>query len=392
MHETDFDALLAQLLEPITAAEPGGRWMRYEPAFAALSRMREEDDPNLPMGDWERPLQKAEWGQVAEACIRLLNEDSKDFQVAAWLTDAWTRTHSWRGLYAGLQLMNGISERFWRAAWPALDEDDAERRIAPLVWMNSNLPRTIRSSIVLLPASLQRELPLTLLDWDSAPLLDDARPTPEQSLQARPSRRTLRERVRANDGIHLQTLLHQAEQVSTELQRLGHFLDTQLRDQSPSLSKLTTAIDDARQAARTLLPPDAVANTANSPPADRTALSEVTDEPANPNGGTHPAAAPLGTASPVQAASSVANSTAVPPWQINFSALDSATQRAQLYAALNDIAAQLKKIEPHSPTPYMIERALVLGNLPLPDMISAINASAGSMDRFFELLGITVTE
>ena len=188
------------------------------------------------------------------------------------------------------------------------------------------------------------------------------------------------------------TLLHQAEQVSTELQRLGHFLGTQLRDQSPSLSKLTTAIDDARQAARTLLPPDAVANTANSPPADRTALSEVTDEPANPNGGTHPAAAPLDTASPGNIPSGVASSAAVSPWQINFSALDSATQRAQLYAALNDIAAQLEKIEPHSPTPYMIERALVLGNLPLPDMISAINASAGSMDRFFELLGITVTE
>jgi type VI secretion system protein ImpA len=192
--------------------------------------------------------------------------------------------------------------------------------------------------------------------------------------------------------MHLQTLLHQAEQVSTELQRLGHFLDTQLRDQSPSLSKLTAAIDDARQAARTLLPPDAVANTANSTPADRTALTAVADEPANPNGSTHPATPPLDTASPGQAASGVANSTAVPPWQINFSALDSTTQRAQLYAALNDIAAQLKKIEPHSPTPYMIERALVLGNLPLPEMISAINASAGSMDRFFELLGITVTK
>jgi hypothetical protein len=27
--------------------------------------------------------------------------------------------------------------------------------------------------------------------------------------------------------------------------------------------------------------------------------------------------------------------------------------------------------------------------MPLPEMIAAINASAGSMDRFFELLGIS---
>jgi len=37
----------------------------------------------------------------------------------------------------------------------------------------------------------------------------------------------------------------------------------------------------------------------------------------------------------------------------------------------------------------MIERALALGTMPLPEMIAAINASAGSMDRFFELLGLT---
>jgi hypothetical protein len=40
----------------------------------------------------------------------------------------------------------------------------------------------------------------------------------------------------------------------------------------------------------------------------------------------------------------------------------------------------------------MIERALALGAMPFPDMITAINASAGSIDRFFELLGISQTK
>ncbi|MBU3708927.1 MAG: hypothetical protein FGM20_07445, partial [Burkholderiaceae bacterium] len=209
MGNIEFEAALNQLLLPISSAEPAGRWMRYEPTFAAISRMREEDDPNLPMGDWERPLQKADWAQVAEASSQLLKQDSKDFQVAAWLADAWIRTHSWQGLCAGLQLINGIAERFWRAAWPALDEDNADRRVAPFVWMNSNLPRTIRLNTVLLPVSLHREQPVTLLDWESAPLIDDGK-ADSASSDTRPSRRNLRERVRTSDGAFLQSVLYQA--------------------------------------------------------------------------------------------------------------------------------------------------------------------------------------
>jgi type VI secretion system protein ImpA len=360
MREIDFDSLLEQLLLPISSAEPAGRWMRYEPSFSELSRLREEDDPNLPMGDWERPLQKANWATVAEASIQLLEKDSKDFQVAAWLTDAWIRTHSWQGLYTGLQLLNGIAERFWRAAWPALDDDNADRRLAPFIWMNNNLPRTISLSTTLLPASLHREQALRLVDWDTAPLIDDAKAESKNSSLQRASRRTLREQVRTSDGAFLQSIISHAENASAELKRLTHFLDSQLRDESPSLSKLATAIDNARQAAQALLPPGATIRTPNP------SLVEDATQPSSPP--------------------TVGSAETSP---VDLPVLDTGTQRAQAYAALTDIAALLKKIEPNSPTPYMIERALALGAMPFPEMITAINASAGSIDRFFELLGIS---
>ena len=361
--------------------------MRYEPTFAAISRMREEDDPNLPMGDWERPLQKADWAQVAEAGSQLLKQDSKDFQVAAWLADAWIRTHSWQGLCAGLQLINGIAERFWRAAWPALDEDNADRRVAPFVWMNTNLPRTIRLNTVLLPVSLHREQPVTLLDWESAPLIDDGK-ADSASSDTRPSRRNLRERVRTSDGAFLQSVLYQAEQAKTDLQRLAHFLDAQLRDESPSLSKLMAAIDGARQAAQALLPPGVVVttpSTAVATDAAGTVNMTGTSSPALTTGNA-PNIAPNDL--PAHEPSHIASPVATDKTQ-NINHQDPAIERAQAYIALAEIAARLKILEPHSPTPFMIERALALGNMPLPEMIAAINASAGSMDRFFELLGIS---
>lgn len=390
MQVSDFEALLDSLLAPIAAAAPGGRWLRYEPAFAALSRLREEDDPNLPMGDWERPLKKADWAQVADACTRLLRDDSKDFQIAAWLCDAWVRTHSWRGLAPGLQLINGIAERFWRAAWPALDEDDAERRLAPFIWMNNNLPRTILCHFVLLPASVQRELALTLLDWETAPLHDDGKSETAQSGSPRLSRHTLRERVRDQDVTFLQALLYQTEQASTALQRLGHFLDTQLREQSPSLSKLAAALDSARQAALALLPEGTPLHPTPAVPTEQRSTVPDPQKQVSHDAVDFSTPAPFGTASAAAdtTPSGAARPAASPPWAINPGVLDPDAQRAQIYAALATIVIELKKIEPHSPTPYMIERALVLGNLPLPEMISAIHASAGSVDHFFELLGI----
>ena len=366
MDEIDFDGLLQQLLLPVSAAEPAGRWMRYEPSFSELSRLREEDDPNLPMGDWERPLQKANWANVAEASIRLLEKDSKDFQVAAWLTDAWIRTHSWQGLFAGLQLLNGIAERFWRAAWPALDDDNADRRLAPFIWMNNNLPRTISLSSVLLPASLQREQALRLVEWDTAPLIDDAKAESKNSSPPRASRRALREQVRASDSAFLQSIIRQADEASVELKRLMHFLDAQLRDESPSLSKLATAIDNARQAAQALLPTIEAVSLPTPSPTDAAGRAGFNSGTVNP--------------------------TATLPTTDHLASLDPSAQRAQAYAALAEIAALLKKIEPNSPTPYMIERAVALGEMPFPEMITAINASAGSIDRFFELLGISQTK
>jgi len=390
MNSAEFDALRDQLLQPISSAEPAGQWMRYAPKFAALSRMREEDNPNLPMGDWERPLQKADWSQVAEASIQLLKQDSKDFQVAAWLTDAWIRTDSWQGLFTGLQLINGIAERFWRAAWPALDENDADRRVAPFAWMNTNLPRTIRLHVVLLPVSMQREQPVTLLDWESAPLIDDARADANSS-DTRPSRRSLRERVRATDSAFLQSVLCQAEQAKAELRRTAHFLDARLREESPSLSKLMAAIDGASQAALALLPPEVIASIASSAGNADTAgtagsvgTAETTSSP--PVAGEGNTAAP-NELQPNQPSHPVSPKATHQTQNIRHQ--DPAVERVQVYAALADIAARLKMIEPHSPTPYMIERALVLGTMPLPEMIAAINASAGSVDRFFELLGIS---
>jgi len=369
MADDHLDELVQQLLAPLTDAEPAGRWMRYERAFLDVARLREEDNPLLPMGEWERPLVKADWRKVAQACIQLLDKDTKDFQVAAWLCDAWTRTSGLHGLHAGLNLITGMAEHYWSSAWPAMeDDDDAERRVAPFVWINANLPLTLRLSSVLLRPVLHRDTTITLVDWERAPTADDARMQEGEQL----SRREIRESVKLSDAEWLQAIdLRSAEALAT-LERLSHFLDTQLAAASPSLSKLADAMASLRQAAQSLL---------------KELPAPVETMPLETGSGRGTDSVP-GDTSPSTIQSEEQATATIASAQDNLD-LTAIGDREQAYAALMSIAVCLQRIEPHSPTPYLIRRAVELGQLSLPDMIRDVSASAGSLDKFFELLGIT---
>ena len=81
---------------------------RYTKEFMALRQAREEDDPNLPMGDWERPLIKADWNKISDKCIDFLQNNSKDLLVAVWLCDALIRTHQINGLRVGMTILEKL--------------------------------------------------------------------------------------------------------------------------------------------------------------------------------------------------------------------------------------------------------------------------------------------
>lgn len=368
MAEDTLEQLVQQLLSPLSDTQPAGRWMRYERAFIDIARQREEDNPNLPMGEWERPLVKADWRKVTHACAKILTEDSKDFQVAAWLSDAWMRTNGLDGLCAGLDLIAGLAEHFWTTAWPALEDDDAERRVAPFVWMNTNLPLTLRLNTLLLRPVLYREAPVTLLDWERSRTADDAKMQEGDQL----NRRAIRDSVKVTDAAWLEQIDLRSDHALAVLDRLSSFLDAQLISASPSLSKLRDAIESLKQAAQSLLQ--------EIPPVENVMPSQ---EASN----LHTASASsVAGVSVAQYAEQSGLTNAVPALSINATAIQ---DRQQAYAALMAIADYLHRLEPHSPTPYLIQRAVDLGQLSLPEMIRDVSASAGSLDRFFELLGIT---
>src|SRR5262249_45043527 len=59
-----------------------------------------------------------------------LSSDSKDLEIATWLTEALLRTDGLVGLAAGCRLLAGLAEHFWDEFFPQPDEDGLAGRLA----------------------------------------------------------------------------------------------------------------------------------------------------------------------------------------------------------------------------------------------------------------------
>ena len=83
--------------------------------------------------------------------------------------------------------------------------------------------------------------------------------------------------------------------------------------------------------------------------------------------------------------------TAVPATQAAPEALSPPTL-AQLYAQLTQIAEMLHRMEPHSPVPYLIDRAVAWGEMSFADLIGMFASSGLELGGVMHLLGLATDD
>jgi len=138
----DIDALLV----PISAEQPSGADLRYSPVTDKIKEARRQEE-NLAQGVWEREVKTADYVAVIKLAKEALIKQSKDLQIAAWLTEALLAREGFPGLRDGLQLMQRMLDTFWDSAYPQIDEDgDLELRATPLSFVGRQLDRAVRSA------------------------------------------------------------------------------------------------------------------------------------------------------------------------------------------------------------------------------------------------------
>lgn len=345
-------AELDMLVKPVAPEAPSGESIRFGPVFTEIRLAREEDDPNLPMGLWERPLKTADWPQIEARCKSTLRQ-SKDLQIAAWLVEAWTRQHGLDGLFRGLVLVERLLARFWDTLHPQLEADDCDMRVAPLEWMNGSLALTVRVQISMLRRSAGLVERLSLSDWERltsselAPARQDAPRKTGEGGEPVHSRADIIEHAMAHLGADVERSTQLVRGCLAAVLSIASFVDARLGLEAPNMAKLR---DTLRAVERVLL---------QMTPA-------VPVEPAPVDAGHQ------------RASDAPVVSAPLSRWN----------NRDEAYATLEAIADYLSRIEPHSPTPYLLRRAVNWGRMPLPELMAEIVREEGDLNRLGHLLGL----
>jgi type VI secretion system protein ImpA len=133
------------LLNPISGDNPGGTNLRYAPLYDKIKEARRQDD-DAPQGEWQRERKIADYKQVIKLAGDALAAQSKDLQLAVWLTEAMLHQEGFPGLQQGLQLLRGLMESFWDTLYPEVEDGDLELRSAPIEWAGTRLDDPLRKA------------------------------------------------------------------------------------------------------------------------------------------------------------------------------------------------------------------------------------------------------
>lgn len=345
----DIDSLLA----PISEQNPCGEWLRYEGTYDRIVEARREDDETLPQGVWKTKAKRADWHQVVELCSDALRKHTKDLQIAAYLTEAWMSLHGPGGAVAGLRLLAELSRCYWDSIYPLLDGSDADFRLAPFDWLDQRLKVRLK----LLPLGVsdkEGQRSYCYADWERT-LRPGGGTQAESAADKRdnatlPTQAQIVQSLERTPGADLLQTTAQLTLLCTASEELAQVIDSLVQGNSGVLRQTHKMLE---QMLGFFKPWSERASQAVA------AVAAVADDPPNTPG-------------PAPAASA--------PSRIR--------SRAEAYKLLDHVAEYLLCTEPHSPTGYLLKRAVRWGELPLTQLLVELVPEERNLASIYGLLGI----
>ncbi len=335
-----------RLLAPIPGEDPAGVSVSFV-VRQQLDEARKSIDPaNFAPDDPLRPdtFQPADWRGIITRATDALARSSKDLLLTARLLEALVKVHGFGGLRDGLILMRRLIEDAWDRIHPTIEDGDLEVRAAPFNWLDdadrgARFPGSVRA----VPIVFADGGAFGWIDWRKAQDTQDAEKTAafERALLAMAPQAC-------------QDTVDDIDAALVELAGLVEALTARMGEGAPGLLQVRQALADCKTLAGMVLTRKGPA--AAPPPAEEPAAADAAA----------PAVAANGHAAPKRM-----------------------TTRQDVYDQLAAAADVLMQIEPHSPIPYMIRRAVQLGKLPFPQLIRELVQDPNIITAMNRELGIT---
>lgn len=352
---------LESLLAPIAGDDPCGVSLRWDSLYDQIRTARTVEEGVL--GDGASTSNRVNWAEIARLAISALAERSKDLMIAAWLTEALLALHGFAGVRDGLSLIHGLLTRYGDGVFPLPDDGDLEPRIAPLVWLmdadrGARLPNRLRE----IPFFPDAEDVFSWAYWKSRYAPPKGDDESDEAFARRKYDAEQRERrfEEASSSASLEfvtALCEDIQEANGALRDLDALLTQRFGDLAPGVTAFRQALEECQALIRRI----------------------VRDKGGLVGGASDVAETPV--AAPGDEPASRAAATGSGP----------ITSREDAFRRLAEVATYLRRAEPQSPVPLLIDRAISWGRMPFDQLLREMIKDAGSQDQVRDLLGIKST-
>jgi type VI secretion system protein ImpA len=368
---------LDKLLAPIPGDKPTGVDLRADanPAsdyyklkdarFAA--RAKERDLESQPEAVDLLP----EWRTILDLAPKILAEQAKDLEVAAWFVEALIRRHGFAGLRDGFRLARGLVEKYWDGLYPPVDEEGIAAKVAPLTALNGEgTDGTLIQPI--------RKVPLT----------DGKEPGPFATWQYEQARSMAMVTDEKAKAWHLKAGTATMDQIesSRRATKPKFFVDLvdDLKQCQQEFVALNAALDKACGADAP--PASTIRNTLEAVTAVAMELGK--DALAAAQLAAAGAAAATGNGAGAAGDGAAAAKASTAPGLM----LGPIRTREDAFAALLRVGEFFRSSEPHSPLSYSLEELVRRGRMTLPELLAELIKDGAQRKTFFTVAGMKPPE
>lgn len=360
------------LLQPISEDSPTGADIREDTSVSSPyyvlkdARNSARAEERKSMFDGSSSEAEEHWRTIINTAPEVLSGQSKDLEVATWLTEALLRRHGYPGLRDGFKIIHGLIENFWDNLFPMPDEDGMETRVSPLTGLNGEGAE----GVLIAPI---RNIPLTEAGepspyayWQYQQALELQKINDEEQRAEKASKigfdmdDITNAVMNSSDSFYV-NLVDDLDECITEYRAISQLLDQHCgTHEAPPTSNVIGVLEDclgvAKHIGKNKLP---VAEEAGE--AAESGDAAAGDAPA---GGTGAAAGARG----------------------------HVQNRNEAFRQLAEIAEFFRKTEPHSPISYILDKAVRWGDLPLSDLMKELIPDSTARQFYGSLTGVKVED
>ena len=356
---------LDQLLAPISDDNGAGEDIRenasqdspYYTIKDARNSARAAERNN--MFDSDTSEADSQWRKILELAPDILQNQAKDIEIASWYTEALIRQYGYPGLRDGFKLIKGLIEQYWDNLYPLPDEDGIETRVASLTGLNGEGSEGVLITPIRNVYITEGSEPGPFNFWKYQQVLEVEKIIDEEAKKEKADKLgfSMEDVDRAvsdsSDSFYLDLCDDLNDAIST-YREVGTLLDEHCGiNDSPPTSNIINMLEDCLGAVKHIgkfkLP---------EPESDDETHSEgSTESTGEKSGGSGSVSGPI-------------------------------KNRADAFKKLMEISEFFRKTEPHSPIPYILERAVKWGDMPLESLIRELIPDSSARDFYGSLTGI----